>query len=364
MKISLSKENLLAGLQQVQNVVTTRTTLPILSNVLLEAVGGRLKMTTTDMELSVQGGVEAEIDRPGATTLPARRLFNIIRELPSSQVLLDIDSKNNAAIKCGSAFFKIFGLPKDDFPALPNFGDANSYTLPQKALRDGLKKTSYAISTDETRYVLNGILFAFRDDKLTLVATDGRRLALAETELEFPKSTETEFIVPAKAVNELLRLLSDEGDAKILLTGNQICFQLGETVLTSKLIDGNYPNFRQVIPGDPRERIELERELLLSAVHRVALLTSDKSRSIKLVFGKNELKIEANTPEVGEAEESMPIKYDGAEISIAFDPDFLMAPLRALPNDQIYFHLTDGLSPGVIKISEPFLYVIMPMRMH
>ncbi len=364
MKIAISKENILAGLQQVQNVVTNRTTLPILSNVLFETLDGRLQLTTTDMEMSVRGSVEAEIERGGQTTLPARRLFNIIRELPSSDILIDVDSKNFAAIRCGSVNFKIYGLPKDDFPALPNFEDANTYTLPQKDLRDGLRKTSYASSTDETRYVLNGVLFSFRDEKLTLVATDGRRLAMSDIELEYPKSAEADFIIPSKAVTEVLRLLSDEGDVRIKVTSNQICFEMGETVLTSKLIDGNYPNYKQVVPGESKFRIELEREPLLAGVHRVALLTSDKSRSIKLGFERDNLIIQANTPEVGEAKEEIPIKYNGDDISIAFDPDFLMAPLRALPNDTIFFHLTDGLSPGVIKVTTPFLYVLMPMRMH
>lgn len=364
MKISLAKEALLNGLQQVQNVVTNRTTLPILSNVLIETTDGRLRMTATDMEMFSQGVVEAEVERPGATTLPARRLFNIIRELPPGVVSLDVDSKNFASIRCGSAYFRIYGLPREDFPALPDFSDATTYTLPQKLLRDGLRKTSYAISTDETRYVLNGVLFSLKDNKLTLVATDGRRLALADVEMEFPQSAETDFIVPAKAVSELQRLLTDEGDARIAVTGNQISFQLGDTLITSKLIDGNYPNYRQVIPPDGKERIELDREPLLEAIHRVALLTSEKSRSIKLSFTRNSLEITANTPEVGEAKEELPIKYNGSDLAVAFDPDFLMDPLRALPNDQIYLHLTDALSPGVIKVNAPFLYVLMPMRMH
>ncbi len=364
MKLSLSKDQLLQGLQQVQNVVTTRTTLPILSNVMFETVEDRLRLTTTDLEVSVRASIDAEIERKGATTLPARRLFSIVRELPPGTVSIDVDNKNFAAIRCGTSFFRIYGLPQEDFPALPDFTDARTLTLPQKDLRDGLRKTSYAISTDETRYVLNGILFSLKDNQLTLVATDGRRLALADVESEFPKADEGDFIVPSKAVIEMQRLLTDEGDIRISVTGNQVSFDLNQTLLISKLIDGNYPNFRQVIPSETKERVELDREPLLNAVHRVALLTSDKSRSIKLSFLKNNLEITANTPEVGEAHESLPIKYDGPEINIAFDPEFFMAPLRNLPNDQVFLHLTDEISPGVIKVQAPFLYVIMPMRMH
>jgi DNA polymerase-3 subunit beta len=362
MKFSVSKEKLLAGLQTVQNVVSTRTTLPILSNVLLQAEEGRLRLTTTDLDVGVSGGIDAQIDKPGATTLPARRLANIVRELPAAEVQVEIDSKNVASIRCGQSFFRILGLPEEEFPPLPKFEGAKTFTISQQALRDALKKTSYAISTDETRYVLNGILFSFKDSKLTMVATDGRRLALVDLELEFPRSQEVDIIVPTKCVTELGRLLGDEGDVKMSVGENQVAFETAGTLLVSKLIEGNYPNYRQVIPGEAKERITLEREQFFNAVHRVALLSSEKSNSVKLVFTKNNIEIAANTPDVGEARESLPVAYKGREFSIAFNPDFLQAPLRALSNDEVYLDLIDEMSPGVIKIQSPFLYVLMPMR--
>ena len=362
MKFSVSKEKLLEGLQTVQNVVSTRTTLPILSNVLLQAADGQLRLTTTDLDVGVRGCVEAQIDKPGATTLPARRLFTIVRELPAAEIQIDIDSKNVASIRSGPSFFKILGLPEEEFPPLPKFENAKSFTIRQKDLRDGLKKTSYAISTDETRYVLNGILCSFKDNKITLVATDGRRLALVDIELEFPRSQEVEIIVPTKAVTELQRLLGEEGDVKLTVGENQIAFEVNGTLLVSKLIEGNYPNYRQVIPAEAKERITLEREAFLNTVHRVSLLASEKSNSVKLVFSKNNIDIMANTPEVGEAKESLPVQYKGKEFSIAFNPEFLMAPLRNLANDEVFLDLIDEMSPGVIKIQSPFLYVLMPMR--
>ncbi len=229
-------------------------------------------------------------------------------------------------------------------------------------MRDGLKKTSYAISTDETRYVLNGILCSFKDNKITIVATDGRRLALVDIELEFPRSQEVDIIIPTKAVTELQRLLGEEGDVKLTVGENQIAFEVGGTLLVSKLIEGNYPNYRQVIPGEAKERITLEREAFLNTVHRVSLLASEKSNSVKLVFSKNNIDIMANTPEVGEAKESLPVQYKGKDFSIAFNPEFLMAPLRNLANDEVFLDLIDEMSPGVIKIQSPFLYVLMPMR--
>ena len=200
------------------------------------------------------------------------------------------------------------------------------------------------------------------ENKLTLVATDGRRLALFESELEFPKSNERDFILPTKAVTELQRLLGDEGDVVISSSSNLVSFQLNGAQLVSKLVEGNYPNYRQVIPGEAKERIPLEREALLNCVRRVSLLSSDKTSSLRLSFTKNNLDITATTPEVGEAKESMSVNYRGRDIAIAFNPEFLMDPLRSLPNDEVYLELIDEMSPGVIKIQTPFLYVIMPMR--
>jgi DNA polymerase III subunit beta len=362
MKFSVSKEKLLAGLQTVQNVVSTRTTLPILSNVLLQAADDQLRLTTTDLDVGVSGVIGAQIEKPGATTLPARRLANIVRELPAAEIIVEVDSKNIASIRCGQSFFKILGLPEEEFPPLPKQSDARTFTIGQQVLRDALKKTSYAISTDETRYVLNGILFSFKENKLTLVATDGRRLALVDLEIEFPRSQEVDIIVPAKAVTELGRLLGDEGDVRLSVEENQVAFQIGDTLLASKLIEGNYPNYRQVIPGEAKERVTLEREQFLNAVHRVSLLSSEKSNSVKLVFTKNNIEIAANTPDVGEARESLAVAYKGREFSIAFNPEFLMAPLRVLTNDEVYLDMIDEMSPGVIKIQSPFLYVLMPMR--
>ncbi|HEX8311973.1 MAG TPA: DNA polymerase III subunit beta [Chthoniobacteraceae bacterium] len=362
MKFSVSKDKLLEGLQTVQNVVSTRTTLPILSNVLLQAEDGQLRLTTTDLDVGVSGTTTAQVDKPGATTLPARRLATIVRELPASDIQIEVDSKNVASIRCGQSFFKILGLPEEEFPPLPKFDGAKEFTISQKELRNALKKTSYAISTDETRYVLNGILFSFKENKLTMVATDGRRLALVDIEVEFPRSQEVDIIVPSKCVTELARLVGDDGELKMSVGENQIAFDVNGTLLVSKLIEGNYPNYRQVIPGEARERITLEREQFLNSVHRVSLLASEKSNSVKLIFSKNNIEIAANTPDVGEARESLPVTYKGKEFSIAFNPEFLMAPLRNLPVDEVFLDLIDEMSPGVIKIQSPFLYVLMPMR--
>ncbi len=362
MKLAVTKDALLEGLLRTQNVVSNRPTLPILTNALLEAGEDGLWITTTDLEVGIRCRVEARVEKTGATTIPARKLVSIIRELPASEILLEVDSKNIASIRCGASFFKVYGLPKEEFPAFPEPKESKTLSIRQSELKDGLRKTSYAISTDEARYVLNGILFSLFENKLTLVATDGRRLALFDSDLEFPKSDEGEFILPTKAVTELQRLLGDDGDVVISSSTNLVSFEVDGAKLVSKLVDGNYPNYRQVIPGEARERIGLEREAFLNCVRRVSILSSDKTSSVRLNFTRNMLDITANTPEVGEAKESMSINYKGADISIAFNPEFLMDPLRNLPNDEIFLELIDEMSPGVIKIATPFLYVIMPMR--
>ena len=362
MKFTVSKDKLLDGLQTVQNVVSTRTTLPILSNVLIRAEDGVLRFTTNDLDVGMSCSVEAKVEKGGGTTLPARRLASIVKELPAADVEVEVDSKNTASIRCGQSFFKMMGLAEEEFPALPKLADAKVFTLRQKELKDALRKTAFAISTDETRYVLNGILFTFKEGKLTMVATDGRRLALVDLELEFPRGQEVDVIVPAKCVAELQRLLGDEGELKMNVGENQVGFDVNGKVLVSKLIEGNYPNYKQVIPPEAKERVTIERELLLTAVRRVSLLSSEKSNSVKLNFTKNNLEITANTPEVGEARESLAVNFKGKEFSIAFNPGFLQDPLRNLTDEEVHLDLIDEMSPGVIKIGTPFLYVLMPMR--
>lgn len=367
MKLKVSKDAILEGFQKVQSIVSARTTLPILSNVLIKAEKKHLFLSTTDLEVSVRASVEAKVSEPGATTLPARRIFSIFRELSADEIEIEVSDKDVAMIRSGSSFFKIIGISEDEFPPLPKFQGGRTYTLDQGRFREMLRTTAYAASTDETRYVLNGVLLSFKNDKLIAVATDGRRLALVEQELEFPKESEAELVVPSKTVNELVKTLGDEGTLKIQATDNQIAFEFsasgGDMLIVSKLIEGTYPNFKQVIPAQSEERVAVEREGLLTAVRRVALMTSDKGHSIKVSLTKNRLEVSAITPEVGEALETMAIKYDGKDLSVAFNPEFMMDPLRTITSEEVYLELTDDLSPGVVKCDTPFLYVLMPMRM-
>jgi DNA polymerase-3 subunit beta len=369
MNLTIAKDQIIAGLQAVQNVVSTRTTLPILSNVLLRAADGKVEFTATDLDVTVACSVEAiKVGKPGATTVPVKKLFGIVRELNGGEIEIETDEKNVTSIRSGSSYFKIHGLSAEEFPPLAKFKDDKKVGLQQETVRTMLKKTSFAVSTDESRYVLNGIYISLKDGKMTLVATDGRRLALVDEEVEISEKSAGEFIVPAKAIHELNRLLQDKGEVELKFGENQASFALKDdkgfsVLLITKLIEGNYPNYRQVIPGEAKERIPINREELLQALRRAEIMTSEKANSVKMTFGKNQLAITANSPEVGEARETLAVNYKGKEMAIAFNPRYLIDPLAALSEDEVFIELIDELSPGVLRINGPFLYVVMPMRL-
>jgi len=364
-KITVAKEELVNGLQAVQNVVGVRSTLPILSNVLLAADGKRLEMRATDLEATIIGAVEAKVDQSGMTTLPAKRLFGLIREIEAGEIEIKVDAKDKCTVQSGASVYKLNGISAEDFPPLPKFKESSQVTLEQPKLKEMLRKVSYAISTDESRFVLNGVFTKLDGNKVILVATDGRRLALAEEEID--GAAKGEFIVPSKAVGELGRLLGAAGEVSIRQGETQVEFTLTQEGIEpikiySKLVEGSYPNYKQVIPKESKERITLVREELLHALRRADQVTSDKANSVTLTFGDNNLTINANSPDIGEGRESIAINYKGDEIKVSFNPGFLMDALKILDSDEVYMELTDGLNPGVIKSNTPFLYVLMPMR--
>lgn len=366
MKLTIGQEEFITGLQAVQNVVSTRTTLPILSNVLLNAVGDRLTLTATDLDVTISKTVEAKVEMDGSFTMPVKKLLSIAREVGGSQIEMDV-SKNQCSIKSGSSAYRVNGLPAEEFPPIPNFLGQKTIQMPQDTVKTMLRRTSFAVSTDENRYVLNGLYLSFKENKLTMVATDGRRLALAEEDVELKDDNPLEVIVPTKAIQELSRSLGDKGDVEIQITDNQVSFGLKEndgtgSLIVSKLVEGAYPNYKQVIPAESKHRVTLDKEELFHALRRAEIMTSEKANSVKLTFSDNNLTFTANSPEVGESRETMAIKYDGEETSIAFNPQFFIDPLKALEEDEVHFEFTDQLSPGVVKVKHPFLYVIMPMR--
>ncbi len=361
MKFALAKQVLLDGLNKVAGVVNTRPSMPILSNVLLEAADGELKLTTTNMELTILAKVPCIVDAPGAITLPAKKLQSIVREMRDGEVA--IETKGTVAtLRCNRAQFRLNGLSAEEFPGLPIFKDAREFTVPQAMLNKGFRYTEFAISNDGTRYVLNGIYTCFQNGKLTLVATDGRRLALFENELDFPEEQQVCIDLPSRAVAEVHRLLSDAGDVLMSITSNQASFDFGDTLLITKLIDGNYPNYRQVIPSRCNERIVMSASDLNETVRRVSLLSMEKTNTVRFRFAPGVMEVQSSASDLGEANEEVPIDYNGRELAITFNADFILAPLKAAGDGEIAIDLIDSSSPGVMRVGDEFLYVLMPMH--
>ncbi|MBX3748730.1 MAG: DNA polymerase III subunit beta [Opitutaceae bacterium] len=373
MKFKINRDHFANGLAQVLNVVGSKATMPILSNVLIEAEKDQISLTTTNLDLGIRCKIKAEVKETGAVTLPVKRLATIVRELPSVDVAVDASPNHQVKLASGGSNFRIMGIGKEEFPPLPEFGDEKAYSLEQGELATMLRSVAYAQSTDETRYILNGVYFNFKDAKLALVATDGRRLALVSKEMEVPASSAGAIILPARTVGELLRLLDKGEKVKINFNDRRAAFQIAtdkdnsglvdSVYLYSKVVEGNYPNYQQVIPKETHQRIKLERELFLQCVHRAALVCSEKSNSVKIKLSSNLLEITAQSPDFGEAHESMAIGYSGPELQVAFNPAFVMDPLRALTKDEVFFEVKDEVSPGVFKTLESFICVIMPVRL-
>ncbi len=373
MKFKINRDHFANGLAQVLNVVGSKATMPILSNVLIEAEKDQISLTTTNLDLGIRCKIKAEVKETGAITLPVKRLAGIVRELPNIDVTLDASPNHQVKLTSGGSTFRIMGIGKEEFPPLAEFGEEKAYSLDQAELVTMLKSVAYAQSTDETRYILNGVYFNFKDGKLSLVATDGRRLALVSKEIEVPEASAGAIILPAKTVGELTRLLDKGEKVKINFSDRRAAFQIAtdkdssglidHVYLYSKVVEGNYPNYHQVIPKETHQRIKLERELFLQCVHRAALVCSEKANSVKIKLSTNLLELTAQSPDFGEAHESMAIGYSGPELQVAFNPAFLMDPLKALEKDEVFFEVKDEVSPGVFKTLESFVCVIMPVRL-
>jgi len=375
MKFKIHRDHFATGLQRVLNVVGSRATMPILSNVLIQAEGNQLSLTTTNLDLGIRCCIKADVEQSGGITLPVRKLATIVRALPNAEIEVDASGGGQAKITSGGSLFRIMGISEEEFPPLPSFADQHIFNLQQDTLASMLKSVSYAQSKDENRHILNGVYFIFGENAMTLVATDGRRLALCGAELEVAEDNAGSLILPAKTVDELQRLLGQGDNVKITFSDRQVAFEIAidgdddaglvdSIYLVSKIVEGHYPNYKQVIPKETENRIKIERELLAECVQRAALVTSDKNNSVKLKLKDNLIEITGSSPEYGESHESMAISYEGAEVAVAFNPQFLLDPLKALAQDEVYFEFKDELSPGVFKTLDSFLCVIMPLRLN
>jgi DNA polymerase III subunit beta len=362
MKIKILKNDLVKNMQNVQNVISSKSSLPILSNVLIETGAGTLKFTSTDLDIGISSTSPAEIEEEGAITVPAKRFNDIVRELPDEDVLISAMKNNSITIKCGKCFFKILGLPKEDFPKLPEFEKKPHVTINQGDFKKMLTMTCFSMSHDETRYVLNGALFLFKSNNLIIVTTDGKRLSMVkkETGCDVPDKS---VIVPSKTIYELNRGLSDDGDVKLTFNENQMMFELNNMTIISRLIEGEFPNYEQVIPKEKKEKVLVSREHFLLGVKRAALLTTQDSQSIKIDLLKDKMIVSKVTPNIGEVKEEIDTDYKSHEISVGFNPNYLIDVLKVIPKDDLEVEVFGNDKPAVIRIEDWYVYLVLPMQL-
>jgi DNA polymerase-3 subunit beta len=368
MKATIERATLLKGLSHVQSVVERRNTIPILSNVLIDAADGTLKLMATDLDLQINEHVAATIDTPGATTVSAHTLFDIVRKLPEgSQVQLSA-ADGRMTIMAGRAKFSLATLPRDDFPVIAEGELPVSFELPAETLKQIIDKTRFAISTEETRYYLNGIFLHVSDDPLPVLkaaATDGHRLARYTTARPDGAEGMPDVIIPRKCVAELRKLLDEiDGSVGVSLSPTKIRFDLGQALLTSKLIDGTFPDYSRVIPTGNDKMLKIDPRSFEEGVDRVSTIATEKTRAVKMALERDKITLSVTSPENGTAAEEVTGDYAAAPFEIGFNSRYLLDILGQLHGDSVEVHLADAAAPTLIRENDkaPALYVIMPMR--
>jgi DNA polymerase-3 subunit beta len=361
MQFTVDRQKLQKALQRVSNIIGSRSMLPLLSNVLIKAQDNTLELSTTDFELRLVTVLDAEVTEAGSTTLPAKKLVSLVGSFSGEKVEFVINENDQAKITCGTAKFTLFGLAAADFPEDTAFEALNTIRIKESLFNRMIGSISYAVSVDDSRKVLTGVLLSLRDAVMTLVATDGKRMAMQEAAPE-SASGEGDCIIPLKAMSELRRQL--EGDELLTIEiGEKLCrFSCAGVTMTSKLIEGAYPNYRQVVPGKFSCEVELPVGALLAKIETVALMIAGANNSIILRFADNQLLLQASCAEVGEGCDLLETTFEGEPFEVSFNPAFLADPLRNTDADMVRFKLNDPLSPVAIEAGEGFLYIIMPIR--
>jgi DNA polymerase-3 subunit beta len=373
MKINCFQGDLIRGIQTVGSAVAGRATLPILTNILLEAKKGKIELSATDLEIGIKCSVPAQVKKEGAITIPAKRFSDIVRELPERPVEMEAED-SQMKISSSGIFFKVLGLPAEEFPTLSGVESENRFSLDSQLLRGIVQKTIFANSRDETRYILNGSYLEMETDRIIMTATDGHRLATVSHKIEKGPKKKIGAIIPTKALNELNRLLEEPKKVEAAIGENQISFSLdlpteasaqaGGIILSSKLIEGQFPDYKQLIPKKSAKKLSINREKLLKGVRRAALLADARTGAVELLAYSNKLIIRSQTPQVGEAREEMDINYSGEEIRTAYSARYILDILKNISSKEVSLELNEPLSPGVIRpvSKEDYLCVIMPMR--
>jgi DNA polymerase-3 subunit beta len=364
MKAIVSKLDLVSLIGKIQSVISSKPPIPILANILIEAVDNQLIISATDLTVSIRAYIEAKVSEEGAITLPARRFFQLIRELTAPQIEIHSTSPEHAFINAGSSHFKIQGMHKSEFPALPDLSGAFSFSMPSSSLKELLARTAFAAAKDDSRQVLNGVLLEYAQNAATFIGTDGKRLAKLIANLEMPEQHNGSYIIPLKAVDEIIKILDGkEESAKVSLMADKIGLQSGPITLITKLLSGQYPDVSRVIPEKTPNPIALHREELISLLRQVSLFTSDTSSSVRFTFSTGTLHLSATSGEIGEGKVHMPANYDGNKLEVAFNPNYFLDILRHSKDESVSFDIKDPYNPGLITDSSNALFVIMPMRL-
>ncbi len=361
MKIKASKDQLLNGIQIVENVVSGKATLPILSNILIETKKDKIKLIATDLDIGISCEIPVEILEEGGITIPAKRFVDIIREMPSGNVTVHAKKNNQIDIEGENCRFKLMGLSREEFPKFPEFKEKDVFQIEQKILKDMLRLTSFSVSHEESRYVLNGVLLEIVDDIIRIVATDGRRLAKIEKKTPNPSHKEINVIIPIKAVQEILRNLKEEGMASFVVSANQVLFDIDGTVIATRIIEGEFPNYNQVIPAPSNNRVSMDTQALLSSIRRANLLSTPDFQAVKFEIFKDKMVVSKTTPDVGESREEIPIQYGGAEMVVGFNPHLLIDFLKNINEQNINMELSGADKPAVMRMGD-YLYLALPMR--
>jgi DNA polymerase III subunit beta len=370
MELVARKTDLVRELQFFQQIVERKNTIPILANVLIESTGNELTLLATDLEVALRSRCEAAVEQTGAVTLPAKKLYEVVRALPETDVRLETE-KGGTGVKVSAERFesRMPTLPREDFPSLPESSGAAKSTITGSVLREMVTKTQFAITGEDTRYYLNGALFVLRGDSMTLVATDGHRLALvnAARQPEVKGAEEIKAILPRKTLAELSRLLGESDiDVQYERGENHLFFEIGPRLLISRMIDGQFPAYERVIPKQNDKRIEFERDRLTQAVRRVAILSNERSRAVKFVLDKSKVEVTSSSPEFGEAREPLPIDYPGPALTICFNAQYILDFLNVIECDIVALELKDEVSQAIMRPvgvdGYDYTYVIMPMR--
>jgi len=371
MEFTVSKNDLVRELGLSQGVVEKKTTIPILSNVLIEAQGDRIILTATDLELGIRCSCPAKVKKEGAGTIPAKKLLDYTRLLPDADLNLKFLENHWANITCGRSRTKIAGMSRESFPELPQMPEAIS-EIPVGLLASMISRTSFAISMEESRFTLNGALLLLGSGGMTMVATDGHRLAYVESPMTANGSSSSSFraLIPKKAMGEIVKLAEQSGpEAKLVFAGddNHLFFQFGERLLITRKLTGNFPDYERVLPKDNTNIAKLKKEEIRSAIERVSQFADERSRAIRVQFGQGEVKVFSSSVETGESEESVPGEYAGPDLEIGFNAQYLLDFLRAIQQDDVSFALKDQksageLRPGGEETKDHYRYVVMPMR--